>query len=112
QARKIQVLLPHITEVLHDGNRGIKMKALVVFRNVMRHLKRKEASPIAVQLVEELLPLLDDESSQMRELSISLFRDVVETVVGKDKRRMKKKVRRSLLPLFFHMHDETDSVAK
>ncbi|XP_029862013.1 maestro heat-like repeat family member 5 [Aquila chrysaetos chrysaetos] len=48
----------------------------------------------------------------MRELSISLFRDVMETVVGKDKRRMKKKVRRGLLPLFFHMCDETDSVAK
>ncbi|KAF1660425.1 hypothetical protein FQA23_0002001, partial [Aptenodytes patagonicus] len=112
QARKIQVLLPHITEVLHDGNREIKMKALVVFRNVMGHLKRKEASPIAVQLAEELLPLLDDESSQTRELSISLFRDTVETVVGNDKRRMKKKVRRGLLPLFFHMHDETDSVAK
>lgn len=48
----------------------------------------------------------------MRELSISLFRDAVETVVGNDKRRMKKKVRRGLLPLFFHMHDETDSVSK
>lgn len=48
----------------------------------------------------------------MRELSISLFRDVMETVVGNDKKRMKKKVRRGLIPLFLHMCDETDSVAK
>ena len=48
----------------------------------------------------------------MRELSIRLFKQVVETVVGSDKRRMKKKVRRGLLPLYFHTHDETDSVAK
>lgn len=48
----------------------------------------------------------------MRELSISLFRDVMETVVGNDKKRMKKKVQRGLIPLFFHTCDETDSVAK
>ncbi|KFQ93902.1 Maestro heat-like repeat-containing protein family member 7, partial [Nipponia nippon] len=111
-ARKMQVLLPHVMEVLQDGNTAVKMKALEVIRNVMGHLKRKEASSIAVQLVEKLLPLFDDESSQMRELSISFFRDMLETVVRSDKKRMKKKVRRGLLPLFFHKHDETDSVAR
>ncbi|XP_074876964.1 maestro heat-like repeat-containing protein family member 7 [Buteo buteo] len=111
-ARKIQVLRPHIAEVFRNGNTDIKMKVLMVFRNVMGHLKRTEASAMALQLAEELLPLFDDESSQMRELSISLFRDVMETVVGNDKKRMKKKVRRGLIPLFLHMCDETDSVAK
>ena len=53
----MQVFLPDMMEVLQDGNQDLKMKALVVFRNVMAHLKRKEASPIAVQLVEKLLPL-------------------------------------------------------
>ena len=48
----------------------------------------------------------------MRELAISLFRDAVETVVGNDKRRMKKEAERGLLPLFLHMHDEAESVAK
>lgn len=52
------------------------------------------------------------ESSRLRELSISLFRDLVETVVEKDKRMMKKKVQRGLIPLFFHTHDGTESVAK
>lgn len=52
------------------------------------------------------------ESSQLRELSICLFRDMMETVVRRDKRRMKKKIQRVLVPLFFHMNDQTESVAK
>ena len=56
----MQVILPHMMEVLQDDNRGIKVKALLVFRNVVPHLTRKEASPFAVQLAEELLPLFDD----------------------------------------------------
>lgn len=60
QARKMQVLLPHIMEVFQEGDTDIKMKALLVFRNMMGHLKRKEASPIAVQLAEKLLRLFDD----------------------------------------------------
>ena len=32
----------------------------MVFRNVMGHLKRTEASAMALQLAEELLPLFDD----------------------------------------------------
>ena len=48
----------------------------------------------------------------MRELSISLFRDVVQTVVGNGKRRMKKEVQGCLLLLFFHTHDEADTVAR
>ncbi|KAM9239547.1 maestro heat-like repeat-containing protein family member 7 isoform 2-T5 [Leptosomus discolor] len=111
-ARKMQVLLPPVMEVLQDGDADIKREVLVVFRNVMGHLERKEASPIALQLAERLPPLFNEESSQTRELSISLFRDVLETVVGDDRRRMKKKAQRGLLPLFFHVHDGDDTVAK
>lgn len=52
------------------------------------------------------------QSSQLRELSIRLFKDVMQTAVGNDKQQMRKTVRRSLLPLFFHMSDQTESVAK
>lgn len=209
QARKIPVLLPDIMETLQDANSDVKMKALVLLRNMMGHTKREEASLIALQLVEKLLPLFDDvrlpwepqpcrwalckdscpsaqpcgqhsgrapllaplawpfralgpfshgcrsgpqllcsgsnpgasplpsatltplltmgrerlllkslclppyqESSQVRELSISLFKDVMKSVVGRDKKKMKNKVQRVLLPLFLHMSDQTESVAK
>ena len=50
--------------------------------------------------------------SQLRELSISLFGDLTKTVVGNNKRQMRDKVRMGLLPLFFRMSDQTQSVAK
>lgn len=52
------------------------------------------------------------ESSQVRELSISLFKDVMKAVVGINKKKMKKRVQRVLLPLFLHMSDEIESVAQ
>ncbi|KAM9612014.1 maestro heat-like repeat-containing protein family member 7 [Morphnus guianensis] len=112
QAREMPILLSDILRTLNNCDTDIKVKALLVFRNLLRHMKRKEASHITLQLAGKLLPLIDDESSQLRELSICLFRDMMETVVGRDKRRMKKKIRRVLVPLFFHMNDQSESVAK
>ncbi|KAM6048645.1 uncharacterized protein LJ206_017664 isoform 2-T2 [Theristicus caerulescens] len=111
-ARKMLVLLPDIMETQQNANTDNKMKALLVFRNVMGHMMREEASLTALQLAEKLLPLFDDESSQLRELSICLFKDMIQMVVESDKQQMKQNVRRSLLPLFFHMSDQTESVAK
>ncbi|CAM9454978.1 unnamed protein product [Bubo scandiacus] len=110
--RKMQVLLPDIMETLRHANTDVKMKSLVFFRNMMGHVKRKEASLIALQLAEKLLPLFDDESSQLREFSIRLFKDVMKTVVGRQKKKMAKKVQSVLLPLFLHRNDQTKSVAK
>ncbi|KAK2513032.1 hypothetical protein Q9966_016241 [Columba livia] len=111
-ARKMKVMLPDLMWVLQYSNKAIKIKALVVFRNVMAQLEREKASPTAVQLAGFLLPLFDDELSQLREISISLFRDLMKMVVRNDKREMKNTVRRGLLPLFFRMSDQVQSVAK
>ncbi|KAK2510493.1 hypothetical protein Q9233_017688 [Columba guinea] len=112
QARKMKVMLPDLMWVLQCGNKAIKIKALAIFRTVMAQLQREEASPIAVPLAGFLLPLFDDELSQLRESSISLFRDLMKMVVRNDKREMKNTVRRGLLPLFFRMSDQVQSVAK
>ncbi|XP_064897303.1 uncharacterized protein LOC135576390 [Columba livia] len=111
-ARKMKVMLPDLMWVLQCGNKAIKIKALAIFRTVMAQLQREEASPIAVTLAGFLLPLFDDELSQLREISISLFRDLMKMVVRNDKREMKNTVRRGLLPLFFRMSDQVQSVAK
>ncbi|KAK2532146.1 hypothetical protein Q9966_008410 [Columba livia] len=111
-ARKILVLLPDIMETMQDTNSDVKRKALLLFRNTMGHLDREEASPIALQLAEKLLPLFDDESSLVREFSISLFRDVMDTVVGRNKKMLRKTVKRVLVPLFLRMNDQSKSVAK
>ncbi|KAK2511022.1 hypothetical protein Q9233_017274 [Columba guinea] len=111
-ARKMKVMLPDLMWVLQCGNKAIKIKALAIFRTVMAQVQREEASPIAVPLAGFLLPLFDDELSQLRESSISLFRHLMKMVVWKDKREMKNTVRRGLLPLFFRMSDQVQSVAK
>lgn len=48
----------------------------------------------------------------MRELSIHLFQIAMGLVVGAEKKKMKKVVWDSLLPLLFHLHDQDESVAK
>ncbi|XP_064901348.1 uncharacterized protein LOC135577248 [Columba livia] len=111
-ARKMKVILPDLMRVLLFGYKAATTKALLVFRTIMAQLERREASHIAVQMAEFLLPLLDDELSQLRESSISLFRDLMMMAVGNDKREMKNMVRLGLLPLFFRLSDQTQSVAK
>nr|XP_021154751.1 olfactory receptor 14A16 isoform X2 [Columba livia] len=111
-ARKILVLLPDIMDTVQYASTDVKRKALVVCRNMTGHLGREEASPITLQLAESLLRLFDDESSLVRELSISLFRDVLETVVGRNKKMMRRTVKLVLLPLFLRMQDQSKSVAK
>ncbi|CAM9516537.1 unnamed protein product, partial [Bubo scandiacus] len=110
--RKMPVLLPDIIETLPAANTNVTVKALVVITNVVCLMKWEEANRIALRLVEKLLPLFDDESSQVRELSIRLFKEVMKTVVGRNTRKMVKKVKSVLLPLFFRMSDQIESVAK
>ncbi|CAM9814348.1 unnamed protein product [Bubo scandiacus] len=111
-ARKMTVLLPDVLETLTDANADVKTKALVLFINVMGHMKREEANLISLRLAEKILPLFDDESSRLREVSIRLFKDVMKTAVGRNKKKMVKTVQSVLLPLFFHMSDQIESVAK
>ncbi|XP_040399784.1 uncharacterized protein LOC121063424 isoform X1 [Cygnus olor] len=51
-------------------------------------------------------------SSEVRERSMLLFKDLMESVVWWRKGAMKTTVRRALIPLFFRMSDEAESVAK
>ena len=55
----MRVLLEDIVETLESGNEDIQMKALLVFRNMLGHMRRQEASPITLQLAEKLLPLFN-----------------------------------------------------
>ncbi|XP_064904307.1 uncharacterized protein LOC135578046 isoform X2 [Columba livia] len=111
-ARKIQSLLPQVVGLLDYSNTEMKRKVLTFFCSVMGHLKREEARPTVEQLEEKLLPLFDDESSQLRELSICLFRERVQSVMAHDKTRIKSYVHRALLPLFFRLNDQSNNVAK
>ena len=60
QVTDVQVLLPEVMETLQYENTHINMKALTIFKNVIRHLEKKEASHIALALAGRLLPLFND----------------------------------------------------
>ena len=64
------------------------------------------------RVLSSLRPLPCQESSRLRELSIRLFKDVMKTAVGRNKKKMVKTVQSVLLPLFFYMSDQIESVAK
>ncbi|XP_061326709.1 uncharacterized protein LOC133278196 [Pezoporus flaviventris] len=110
-AKKILVLLPDLIYMLQTAHSKNRKKMLLIFRNVMGHLKKKDSST-ALQLAENLPQLFDDVSSQVRELSICLFKEVIQMADWKHQRQMRKNVQGSLVPLVLHMSDETESVAK
>ncbi|XP_039236478.1 uncharacterized protein LOC113983735 [Pipra filicauda] len=111
-ARNIELFLPGMMKILQVGSEDAKMKILLALRNVLRQLKKSKASFIAVQLVGRLLPLFDSECSELRELSIRMLAELLQLVVGRDEKRMRKEVWRALVPLLFRMSDQVPSVAK
>ncbi|OXB51018.1 UNVERIFIED_CONTAM: hypothetical protein H355_006524, partial [Colinus virginianus] len=111
-ARRIRILLPDILQALQFDNVEITLKALNIFRNVVNHVGKMEACPVALELADRLLHLFNHEASEIRECSIRLFRDVMEAVAWWQKGKMKKRVLKSLVPLLFRKKDETLSVAQ
>uniref|UniRef100_A0A8C2STA9 Uncharacterized LOC107306599 n=1 Tax=Coturnix japonica TaxID=93934 RepID=A0A8C2STA9_COTJA len=114
-ARGIGDLLPNIMETLqfaNNANTRIALMAVKIFANVMSHPGKRRFSSIAVNLAWKLLHLFNHVSSEVREGSIRLFKDVMEAVTFCEKRSMKNVVCTGLLPLLFQMSDETPSVAE
>ncbi|XP_052632027.1 maestro heat-like repeat-containing protein family member 6 [Harpia harpyja] len=110
--RKALILLPYVMEQLQGADSDASAAALPVLGNMLQLLEGKTLSLTALALADKLQPLFDDELDTVRELSIRLFQIAMGLVVGAEKKKMKKKVWDSLLPLLFHLHDQDKSVAK
>ncbi|XP_059716714.1 uncharacterized protein LOC132334630 [Haemorhous mexicanus] len=105
-------LTESLGKLLWDADEDIVEMTLIVLSLLLLHKDLTIASPIALQLAEALWHLFDNENSHVQLLSIRLFQDVITLVVAKDKKALKKHVSESLLPLFFHCHDENGRVAQ
>ncbi|XP_075344626.1 maestro heat-like repeat-containing protein family member 7 isoform X2 [Mycteria americana] len=112
EAVTLQGLLPAVLQRLQDDDGDVAAAALAVLGNVLCLEDRPRAVSIALQLVETLPPLFENESSCVQARSILLWRDAMEVAVSTHKEQMRKDMQRSLLPLFFHLHDKDDSVAQ
>ncbi|KFW62464.1 hypothetical protein AS28_10154, partial [Pygoscelis adeliae] len=102
-ARKTLVLLPYVMEQLQGADSDASAVALPVLSNMLRLLEGRMPSLTALALADKLQPL---DSDTVRELSIRLFQNAMGLVVGAEKKKMKKEVWDSLLPLLFHLHDQ------
>ncbi|XP_065498931.1 maestro heat-like repeat-containing protein family member 7 [Caloenas nicobarica] len=115
-AKKTLVLLPHVAELLQDADNNAasddSAMALSVLSNMLQTLEGTASSLTALQLAPKLRPLFDDESVIVRELSIQLFQNTMELVVGAEKKTMKQEVWDSLVPLLFRLHDQDRNVAQ
>ncbi|XP_059716789.1 maestro heat-like repeat-containing protein family member 6 [Haemorhous mexicanus] len=105
-------LTESLAKLLWDADEDIVEMTLIVLSLLLLHKDLTIASPIALQLAEALWHLFDNDNSHVQLLSIRLFQDVITLVVAKDKKALKKHVSESLLPLFFHCHDENGRVAQ
>ncbi|XP_064256778.1 uncharacterized protein LOC135287354 isoform X2 [Passer domesticus] len=111
-ARKMKVLLPDLMNLLRQNCTSLVMMALMVLQNMMKCLKRTEASSIAADVARILWYHFDEEESWVRESCISSFRDLVRTVVGKEKKWMKNFVHTVLAPLILRMNDKAPKVGQ
>ncbi|XP_031985150.1 uncharacterized protein LOC116453613 isoform X1 [Corvus moneduloides] len=111
-AKKVDAFLPSMMKILEAGSEDEKLKIIVVFRNILGQLKKAKASSIAMMLVGKVLPLFDSECSQLRELSLLLFRDLLKAVLSRDEKKMRRNIQSALVPLLFRLNDHLPSVAK
>ncbi|XP_027487917.1 maestro heat-like repeat-containing protein family member 6, partial [Corapipo altera] len=123
-AKSIWSLNERLVQLLGDADRDVVWMTLSVFNNVLwsslwtqRHKRVHSkdpliAPPTGLQLAEALRPLFDHEDSSVQEGSMALFTRVIQLIEREGKRPLKPLVCLSLLPLYFHRHDEKVVVKK
>ncbi|XP_056351796.1 maestro heat-like repeat-containing protein family member 6 isoform X2 [Oenanthe melanoleuca] len=111
-AEGIRSLTQSLMGLLQDADGEVVALILSVFLNELEDRATLISSPTALQLAEVLQQLFDHDNSHVPLLSIRLFRAVMELVMDKGKKPLKKHVSQSLLPLFFHYHDQNWHVAE
>ncbi|XP_063032566.1 uncharacterized protein LOC134429356 [Melospiza melodia melodia] len=110
-ASRMCSLSPSLLELLGDADGEVVSMSIHVFTNVLQ-ADILVSSTTAPKLAEALLLLFDHDNSYVQVLSLQLFFRVMDLVVDEGKKPLAKILSQSLLPLFFHCHDENQCVAK
>ncbi|XP_032549741.1 maestro heat-like repeat-containing protein family member 6 isoform X1 [Chiroxiphia lanceolata] len=105
-------LTQSLMDVLWDTDGDLVWATLTVFINEVQDRDIRISTPTALQLAEMLQPLFGHDNIHVQVLSIYLFRKVMELGVEESKQPLKTRVTYSLLPLFFHWHNENQDVAE
>ncbi|XP_071586065.1 maestro heat-like repeat-containing protein family member 1 isoform X2 [Heliangelus exortis] len=108
-----RVMLDCILGRLEHNSEELRVEALLLLRKLTAHpTGDEEAIHITVMLAEKLPLLFDDESSQVRELSIKLFGETMGTLVSGKERWMQIIIQGNLVSLLLRMNDKSESVAQ
>lgn len=59
KAKKFEAFLPSLMKILEVGSEDEKVKIVMIFQNVLGHLKKSKTSSIALALVGKIMPLFD-----------------------------------------------------
>ncbi|XP_039237255.1 maestro heat-like repeat-containing protein family member 6 [Pipra filicauda] len=117
-AKSIWSLNERLVQLLGDADRDVVWMTLSVFKNMLwsslwtqryKRVRSKDpliSTPTGLQWAEALQPLFDHDDSSVRESSMGLFTRVIKLIEREGKRPLKPLVCLSLLPLYFHRHDE------
>nr|XP_041568779.1 uncharacterized protein LOC116807187 isoform X3 [Taeniopygia guttata] len=111
-ARRMWSLHERLVELLQENDGVMLRMTTVLLRAVFLCKEAPMTSTLALQLAEALLPLFDNEDSQVQLSSMFIFRDMLDRFPEEEKKALKAHVRQSLLPLSFHCHDENQRVAE
>ncbi|XP_039411509.1 uncharacterized protein LOC109145755 isoform X2 [Corvus cornix cornix] len=109
-AERMWSLTKSLVVLLRDSDNDVVRMTVVLLSYFFLDKDAPILSPIALQLAEALLPLFDNDDSQVQLLSVFVFRTLMSFVIEKEP--LKTQVCQSLLPLFFHCHDENQHVAE
>ncbi|XP_029813811.1 maestro heat-like repeat-containing protein family member 7 [Manacus vitellinus] len=109
-AKSIRSLNESLLELLQDADTDTVQMTLSVFINVLGLKVIEISSPIALKLLEVLRPLFDNEHSQLQQLSMLLFRELMEAT--ERSKSLKPHVYLSLVPFYFNWHNENQRVAE
>ncbi|XP_027487609.1 maestro heat-like repeat family member 5 [Corapipo altera] len=85
---------------------------LSVFLNMLQDQDIEAFSSTALKLADALRPLFDNDNIHVQLFSIRLFQEVMELLVEEGPKTLNTQVHQSLVPLFFHLHDENQCVAE
>ncbi|XP_023803430.1 maestro heat-like repeat-containing protein family member 7, partial [Cyanistes caeruleus] len=111
-AKKMWSLTESLLELLQEDDSDVVRMTIVLLKYLFLYNSTPIASPIAQQLAEVLLALFDNDDSQVQLVSMFVFQKMIDLFMEEGRKALKSHVHQSLLPLFFHCHDENQQVAE
>ncbi|TRZ06468.1 hypothetical protein HGM15179_020639, partial [Zosterops borbonicus] len=101
-----------VVELLQESDGDIIRMSIVLLKYLFLYNGVLIPSPIALRLAEALLPLFDNDDSQVQLCAMFVFQDMMVSLTEEGRKVLKSHVRQSLLPLSFHCHDQNQCVVE